>query len=332
MRTLFRRLQSMFHRQHQLDDLEAEMRLHRELRAQLLAQQGIVPEEAAIAAERQFGNTTLLKEDSHNMLTWNLLEDLGKDLHYSLRSLWANPLFAVIAILTLALGIGANTAIFSVINAVLLRGLPVAKPEQLVYLHVEPGQPDGASQTGNNGNSSFSEYVFEQLRTQHQAFSTVAAYVPLGFNKIAVRVGPLPEEASVEMVSGDFFSGLGAGATCGRTFNRADEKDHAAIAVLGYGFWNRRFGADCSVVGKTVYVKGIPFVIVGVGARGFSGVEPSPTDLWIPLQINPALNAWGNQQTNYYADPSWWCLPSGAGRKHPAGTGVIGLRVPAGRV
>ena len=309
MLTLLRRFEFLFNRRRYLDDLEAEMHLHRELRAELLARQGIAPDDATLAANRQFGNTTLLKEDSHRVLTWNLLEDLFKDLRYSLRSLFANPLFAVIAVLTLALGIGANTAIFSVINAVLLRGLPVAKPEQLVYLHVEPGQPDGAGQTGNNSNASFSEYVFEQLRTQHQAFSTVAAYVPLGFNKIAVRVGPLPEEASVEMVSGDFFSGLGAGATCGRTLSLADEKNHAAIAVLGYGFWNRRFGAACSVVGKTVYVKGIPFAIVGVGAHGFSGVEPSPTDIWIPLQINPALNAWGNQQTNYYAVPLWWCLP-----------------------
>jgi predicted permease len=309
MRTLLRRFQFLFHRRRHFDDLEAEMCLHRELRAKLLAQQGIAPVEATLAANRQFGNTTLLKEGSHSVLTWNLLEDLFKDLRFSLRSLLANPLFAVIAVLTLALGIGANTAIFSVINAVLLRGLPVAKPEQLVYLHVEPGQPDGASQTGNNGNSSFSEYVFEQLRTQHQAFSTVAAYVPLGFNKIAVRVGPLPEEASIDMVSGDFFSGLGSGATCGRTLNLTDEKNHTATAVLGYGFWNRRFGADCSVVGKTVYVKGIPFAIVGVAARTFSGVEPSPTDIWIPLQISPALNAWGNQQTEYYGDPLWWCLP-----------------------
>jgi predicted permease len=308
MHALLRRFQFLLNRQRCLDDLEAEMLLHRELRAELLARQGIAPDEAALMADRQFGNATLLKEDSRHMLTWNLLEDLGKDLRYSLRSLFANPLFSVIAILTLALGIGANTAIFSVINAVLLRRLPVAKPEQLVYLHVEPSQPDGAGNTGN-GNSSFSEYVFEQLRTQRQAFSAVAAYVPLGFNKIAVRIGPLPEEASVEMVSGEFFSGIGAGATCGRTLNLADEKNHAAIAVLGYGFWNRRFGADCSVVGKTVYVKGLPFTVAGVAARGFSGVEPSPTDIWIPLQISLALNAWGNQQMNYYADPLWWCLP-----------------------
>jgi len=318
MRALFRRISYLSNRQRYLDDLESEMRLHRELRLELLARQGVAPDEAALAAQRRFGNTTLLKEDFHNMLTWNLLEDLLKDLRYSLRSLFANPLFASIAVLTLALGIGANTAIFSVINAVLLRGLPVSHPEQLVYLHVEPGQPEGYSNTGNS-NSSFSEYVFEQLRTEHQALSAVAAYVPLGVNKIALRVGPIPEEAAVEMVSGDFFSGLGVAASCGRTFNPADEKNHAGVAVLGNAYWNRRFAGDCSVVGKSIYVKGIPLTIIGVAARGFSGVEPSPTDIWIPLQITPALNAWGNQQKGYYEDPSWWCIRL-VGRLTPGAT------------
>jgi predicted permease len=307
MRSFFRRLKFLLKGDQHFDDLEAEMRLHREMRAALLAKEGLTPEEAAVAADRRFGNTTLFKEDSHNMLTWKLLEDLLKDLRYSMRSLVANPLFALIAIFTLALGIGANTAIFSVINAVLLRGLPVSHPEQLVYLNVEPGQPTGAGNTGNS-NSSFSEYVFEQLRTQHQAFSSLAAYVPLGGNKIAVRFGPLPEEASVEMVSGEFFSGLGVDTVCGRGFNLADEKNHAAVAVLGYGYWNRRFASNCSVVGQTVFIKGNPFSIVGVGARGFTGVETMPTDVWIPLQTNPTLNAWGSQSQNYYADPLWWCL------------------------
>ncbi len=303
MRTLLRRLQLLLNRDRYLDDLEAEMRLHRDLRAQAFVEQGLTADDAY----RRFGNTTLIKEDSRNMLTWNLFEDLLKDLRYSCRSLLANPLFALVAILTLALGMGANTAIFSVTNAVLLRRLPVAHSEQLVYVHVEPGQPDGAGNTGN-GNSSFSEYVFEQLRTQHQAFSALLAYVPLGMNKIAVRMGPLPEEASVEMVSGDFFTGLGVGVSCGRALSLEDERNHSAVAVLGYGYWNRRLAADCSTVGKTIYVKGNPFTIVGVAARGFTGVEPIPTDIWIPLQTNPALNAWGSQEKNYYADPLWWCL------------------------
>lgn len=304
---MFRRLRILLRRRQYMDDLEAEMLLHRKLRADALSAEGLSPDEAAAAASQRFGNTTLFKEDSHNMLTWNLAEDLLKDLRYALRSLLANPLFALVAILTLALGIGANTAIFSVINAVLLRGLPVPNPQQIFFVHVEPGQPDGANNTGNS-DSSFSEYTFEQLRTQHQAFSSVMAYVPLGGNKIAVRVGPVPEEAMVEMVSGDFFSGLGVGSTCGRPFNMTDEQKHTAAAVVSYDYWKRRMAGDCGAVGATVFVKGNPFTVVGVSAKGFNGVEAAPTDIWIPLQINPALNAWGSQGKNYYADPLWWCL------------------------
>ncbi|MGI9074786.1 MAG: ABC transporter permease [Bryobacteraceae bacterium] len=237
--------------------------------------------------------------------TW--LDDVVKDVRHSGRMLRVNVLFSVVAVLTLALGIGANTAIFSVTNAVLLRALPVQNPHQLFYLHVLPGQPDGAGNTGDS-ESSFSEYVFERLRTQHQAFSNLLAYVPVGLNKIAVRAGAIPEEAAVDMVSGDFFSGLGVHALCGRTLDLADEKEHAGVSVLGYGFWTRRFGQNCSAIGKTLYIKGVPFTIVGVAAKNFFGVETIPTDVWIPLQKRPELNAWGAEGDNYYAAPNWWCL------------------------
>ena len=238
---------------------------------------------------------------------WSWIDDLGKDVRYTFRSLAVNPLFAAIAVLMLALGIGANTAIFSVTNAMVLRTLPGRDPQRLFYLHVLPGQPDGASNTGDS-ESSFSEYVFEQLRTQHQAFSNVLAYVPVGFGKVSVRVGNTPEEAAVEMVSGDFFSGLGVAAVCGRTLTLADEQQHAGVAVLGYGFWSRRFAQSCSVLGQTVYVKGVAMTIVGVANRSFFGVEGKTTDVWIPLQKRPELNAWGMQDDYYDADDNWWCL------------------------
>jgi predicted permease len=236
------------------------------------------------------------------------LDDALKDVRYTGRVLRDNLLFSVVAVLTLALGIGANTAIFSVANAVLLRTLPVRDPQQLFYVHVLPGQPNGADNTGNS-ESSFSEYVFEQLRTQHQAFSNLLAYVPIGFNKVAVRSGVTPEEASVDMVSGDFFSGLGVRSVCGRTLGIPDETEHAGVAVIGYAFWSRRFGQNCSAVGKTLYVKGAPFTIVGVAARSFLGVEGNTTtDVWIPLQKRAEFNAWGAEGDNYYAAPNWWCL------------------------
>lgn len=133
--------------------------------------------------------------------TW--IEDFGRDLRYAFRSLSANPLFTGVAVLALALGIGANTAIFSVMNAVVLRLLPVHDPARVFNL-TSDGQPNGASNTGDT-NTSFSEHVFEQLRNDRQAFSDVMAYVPMGFNKIAVRSGNVPEEAAGEMVSGNLL-------------------------------------------------------------------------------------------------------------------------------
>src|SRR5579883_35295 len=241
--------------------------------------------------------------------------DFSKDLKLALRSLGANPLFALVVVLTLALGIGANAAIFSVINAVVLRTLPVRDPQNEFLLHTEPGQPNGAGNTGDN-NTSFSEYVFEQLRKDKHAFSDVIAYVPMGFNKIAVRSGNRFEEVAGEMVSGNYFTGLGVSAECGRLLTPRDEREHTQVAVLSYGYWNRSFAHDCSVVGQQLFIKGVPFTIVGVGGPRFIGLGGDADDLWIPLQNRPDFNAWGVQGDNYYAAPNWWCILL-AGRAAP---------------
>src|ERR1700680_4154257 len=143
------------------------------------------------------------------------MSGLNQDVRYALRQLRKSPGFTAVAVITLALGIGANTAIFSVMNAVMLRGLPVHDPEQLVYLQAG-GRPSGTSQTGND-DFSFTEYTYEQLRNQPNAFSDVLAFVPLSFSKLGVRYGEEPEEAEADMVSGNFFSGLGVAPARGRT-------------------------------------------------------------------------------------------------------------------
>jgi predicted permease len=211
----------------------------------------------------------------------------------------------------LTLGIGANTAIFSVINAVVLRSLPVHDPDKVFFLRTEPDQPQGASNTGN-GDSSFSEYVFEQLRQDRNVFSDVMAYVPLAENKIAVRAGNLPEEVAGEMVSGNYFTALGVRLECGRLLSMADERDHTSVVVLSYGYWNRSFGHNCDVVGRSLSIKGVPFTIAGVAGPRFIGLGGNPTDIWVPLQSRPDFNAWGSQDENYYAAPNWWCLPLAA--------------------
>jgi hypothetical protein len=301
---LWRRLKFLVGRRERVAELEEELSLHRELRERKLREAGFEPDQSRHLAQQRLGNSTLLKERSQTMWGWNWLDDFGKDLRFSARLLKASPTFTLIVILTIALGIGANTAIFSVMNAVVLRALPVANPQQLVYLRLT-SRPDNTSNTGND-NSSFPYYVFKELRNDNKAFSDLMAYVPLGIGKVAVRYGNSPEEAAADMVSGNFFSGLGAqNPTCGRLLTAADETQHAQVAVVGYGYWARRFGKSCAVVGNALYVKGVPFTIVGVANRQFIGVEESDTtDVWVPLQNRPDLNAWGQRsERNYYSDP-----------------------------
>src|SRR5271170_1003911 len=195
-----------------------------------------------------------------------------KDFRYALRQLKKTPAFTVVCVLTLALGIGANTAVFSVMNAVLLRALPVADPARVVYLRTSnPPRGTGTIDT----NETFSYAVYDALRRADRGLSPVVAYVPLSNSKVAVRFGTQPGEAEGDMVSGTFFSGLGVKLTLGNGFTVEDEAVHAPIAVISYNYWTRRFANDPSVLGKTLYVNGVPLTIVGIAARGFEGVEGS---------------------------------------------------------
>jgi predicted permease len=238
------------------------------------------------------------------------MQTLWKDLRFALRVLAKNPVFTAVAVVTLALGIGANTAIFSAMNAVLLRSLPVQHPERLVWLHFQ-NQPRDTSQTGY-GDRSLSEPTFEALRTQRAVFSDLVCFAPLSFSKTIIRFNSAPEEASVDMVSGNFFSGLGVPASRGQLFTPSDEAQHTQSAVLSFNFWTRRFSRDPSVLGQTVYIKGVPFAIVGIAGRDFFGVEPlGSTDVWIPLQVSPQLKPWGaapQDKSALYGSPDWWFL------------------------
>ena len=235
---------------------------------------------------------------------------LLQELRYAIRQLYHSPWFTITVVLTLALGIGANTAVFSVTNAVLLKSLPVPNPQELVYLHVPGGQPDGAGNTGDS-ETSFSEPVFEDLREDRRAFADLIAFVPLAIGKVAVRFGDMPEEIEGDMVSGNFFSGLGVALARGRAFTLEDERSHAPVAVLSYSYWTRRFARNPSILGQSIYIKGNAFTIIGIGPEAFFGVEPGQsTDLWIPLQTRPDLNAWGSapEYNTLYGTPTWWCL------------------------
>jgi predicted permease len=241
------------------------------------------------------------------------MRNLVRDLRYAFRQLRNSPGFSLIVVLMLALGIGANTAVFSVMNAVLIQLLPVSRPEGLSYVHIGGGQNQapGGWNTGD-GDTSFSEPTFEALRQRRDVFEQLIAYVPLSFTgNVPVRYGELPEDAEGEEVSGNFFSGLGARIESGRGFSLDDEKNHAPIAVISYDYWTRRFARDPGVLGHTLYVRGVPLTIVGIAAHGFKGIEPATsTDFWIPLQNRLELNAWGTaaEDQTLYGAPRWWCL------------------------
>jgi predicted permease len=240
---------------------------------------------------------------NHSMIS------LLNDLRHSFRQLRKTPGFTVVCVLTLALGIGANTAVFSVMNAVLLKSLPVADPQHVVYLRTS----NAPHRTGTvDSNGTFSYPVYDALRQQKGALSAVMAYVPLSGGKVAVRYGAQPQEAEGDMVSGNFFSGLGVKLIRGRGFTEQDEASHAPIAVISYNYWTARFSRNPDILGKTLYVNSVPVTIVGITAEGFEGVEAgNSTDFWIPLQSREELNAWGNPPENgktYIANPTWWCL------------------------
>lgn len=299
----------MLRRKRSAADFAEEIKAHLELEADELHAHGESAEEARRRARAEFGSVSAAEERFYlkDRLVW--LDKLLRDLRYGFRSLIGSPGFAITAVLTLALGMGANTAVFSVMNAVLMQSLPVSDADRVVYLRTS-NAPRG---TGTiDSNATFSYPVYDALRRQNGAMSAVVAYVPLSGSKVAVRYGAEPEEAEGDMVSGTFFSGLGVKLPRGRGFTEQDETDHAPIAVISDNYWHRRFARNPDVLGTTLHVNGIAFTIVGVAGEGFEGLEEGKsTDFWIPLQSRPELNAWGNPLDDgktYIANPTWWCL------------------------
>lgn len=235
--------------------------------------------------------------------------NVWRDVRYGVRQLVKTPVFTVVCVLTLALGVGANTAVFSVMHAVLMKMLPVQDPSRVFYVHTD-GWPDGATQTGD-ATTSLSYPVYQALRGQ-SGLKDVMAFIPMSFSgKTAVRVGNTPEEAAGDMVSGNYFHGLGVGTELGRGFAEQDETDHTPVVVLSHSFWATHYASRGDVLGKTLYIKSLPFTIVGVAAKGFEGTEGSlPLDFWIPLQSRPEFNAWGMPADYgmYLTRQNFWCM------------------------
>ena len=196
----------MFKQKRSAEDFSEELQAHIELEAEELRREGMSEEDARQQARRKFGSVRREQERFYMQGRWVWLDKCLRDLKHAFRSLLASPGFTVTVVVTLALGVGANTAVFSVMHAVLLRTLPVQDPNQLVYLWTT-SPPHGTGTV--NAHETFSYPVYDALRNQKDGMEAVMAYVPLSGSKAGVRIGAQPEEAEGDMVSGDFFSGLG---------------------------------------------------------------------------------------------------------------------------
>jgi predicted permease len=273
------------------DDLAEEMRLHVDLRSADKQAGGLAPDAAQAAAQRQFGNATQLQESSRDAWGWTRLDSWRQDMRYGLRTLAANPGFTATAVLSLALGIGANTAIFSILNAVLLRSLPVEAPQRLVQLRL-----------GAEGDDELTNPIWEQVRDRQQAFSGMLAYAPDRFD---LADGGESHNAVGLWVSGDFFRVLGVPAIEGRVFTRdEDRRGTAPLAVISYSFWKRNFDGDAGVIGKTVRLNRHTFEIVGVTPPWFRGLDTDwGFDVAIPIACEPILHP-GHSSLDERA--AWW--------------------------
>jgi predicted permease len=256
-------------------ELEEEMRFHLEMKAEEYVAAGMAPEEARRAARRQFGNETRLREMSRETWGFDMLETLLQDVRYGARVLAKHKGFTLVAVLTLALGIGANTAIFSVVNAVLLRPLPFDSPEQLVRVF-------GTRAHRNNFSRPHSYLNFSDLRAQNQSFEAMAAYTG---TTSALSGTNAPEQITGVTASGDIFLVLRTKPLMGRLLAPEDEKPGGPlVAVISHGLWQRRFGGDPQIVGRLIKLDGRDREIIGVTPADFRfEFVTGATDFWTPI-------------------------------------------------
>jgi putative ABC transport system permease protein len=260
-------------------DLDRELRADLELEAAERQADGLSPEEAYYAARRALGNLSLVKEDVREMWGWNTIERLKQDIVYAFRGMRRSPAFALTAVLSLALGIGANTAIFSIVDAVLLRPLPYRQPGRLAMLWEQGAKDD---------ENFVSPADFRDWRAQSRSFESLAALIHTSFS---ITGGNSPERVAGELISPELFPVLGAAPALGRGFVAADERQVPYVTViLSYGLWQRRFGGDPGAIGKALESNGRKLTIVGVMPKDFdfpSGLIRTPPELWVPLARPP---------------------------------------------
>ncbi len=270
---------SFWRRKKRETEIEEEVQSHLEMAARERTERGEAVDEAKRAARREFGNVELVKEVARDTWGWRRVEEFVEDVRYGLRMLSKKPGFTAVAVLTLALGIGANTAIFSFVNAVRLRELPVKDPQQLVFPRIISLEGSG---------SEFAYREFEEIRGRSQSFSGVFAFDTTRF---LASFNGQTDFVWGQCVSASFYSVLGVHPILGREFTeQEDQSGQPATVVISYEYWKRKFALDPSVVGKNIILKNIPFRVVGVAPPLFRGIELGDSvDIWMPMAYWPQV-------------------------------------------
>ncbi len=305
-----------FGRSHTLENFgDQDIRDYIERETQDNSERGLPPEQARYAALRKFGNVTRVKEETWEMWSFVWLEQLWQDIRFGLRMLAKDPGFTALAVLTLALGIGANTAIFSLTNALMLRNLPVADPRGLVLFADSPNDELSMSPDVPSGRQILFSYPFYlDVRDHSGLFQGICAFqTPV--DTLTVRRegrGGAAEVARGKLVSGNFFSVLGVAVAMGRALTPADDQPAAPpVAVVSFSYWQERLGGDPAVVGNSMDIDGVAITVVGVAPLGFFGVrtEADSADFWMPLSLRPRLPlTMMPQARSLLSDPSIYWL------------------------
>ncbi len=275
---MWRRIANLFRRERFDRGMNEEMRLHRELRERELREAGLTVDDARNEARRRFGNELKLREESRDMSGWNWLEGLVRDLQYGARMLRKNPGFTAVAVLTLALGIGANTAIFSVLESVLWKPLPFPDSDQLTSLQ-------WIEKSGREVGFSVPEYI--ELHAGNRSFQSMCAYLEQGYHNLTGNGGA--ERIVLAAVSHDFFDTFQVRIAPGRTFLPEEEsagRNHAAI--LSQKEWEKLYGVRATLAGQTIVLDDVDYAVVGIAPAGLHFEYMQDPDVFVPLELNAA--------------------------------------------
>jgi predicted permease len=280
-------------------DIQREIDFHIAERVDDLVAAGVPESEARRAARRQFGNEGAQHEETRRMDIADWVQSVAGDVRYALRAMLHSPVFAVVTIASLGLGIGANTTIFTLLDAVVLRPLAVTSPAELAYVSIDTV---GAPPDGTSGSVSFTNPLWEQVRDRQNAFSAATAFGESSFN---LADGGEAHRVAGSYVSGDFFRTFGVTAAAGRLFTKVDDvRGCAGSAVLSYRFWEREYGAAPNTVGSVIRLDGHPFEIAGVAASAFRGPDVGrESDVYLPLCAEAVMHGPDNELDRR---SSWW--------------------------